>query len=283
MDTATVNPLPDFSNMSRHIPYYDTRFTTDDLRRPLRFTNNAISNGPDVSTGLANNAQFNMLNTTHGDAASHGQLRSLQSAPIHLLAENMLRRKTPNGTLNNAYQASMQNLNPSKHVILPYQSGQFVYPMAYSHPQNDSALHQGSMRSLHMVNPLAQGAATAIQLPAQPYGPTAPGINLQGPYGPYYYDGTFAPYQPTAVRDPRFYQDGFYRWNGQQTQVLHHVSQARFDSPQQPQTFDRHQSVPMLPANSYAYTPFALSYHNAAQIYGQHDTDLEPFDNVTNL
>jgi len=230
--------------------------------------------------GSANGTQFNTLHN-NWDAASQGHFRPARSAPDHLLAENMLRRKTPNGTLNNAYQASMQDLNPSKHVIL--QSGQSPYSTTYSHPQNDSALHQGSTRPLHMVNPLAQGAATAIQHPGQPYGPTASGINFQGPYGPYYYDGTFAPYQPTAIRDPRFYQDGLYGWHAQQTQVLHQVSQPRFDSPLQPQTFDRHESVPMLPANSYAYTQSGLGYHSAAPTYRHHGADLEPFHNLASL
>ncbi|GAB7337235.1 hypothetical protein MBLNU457_g2609t2 [Dothideomycetes sp. NU457] len=266
--------------MSRHNPYYDTPYTTDDLRRPLRFTNNAISNSP--SMGSASAQSYNTMHHRH-DAAPHDQSIPAQNPPDHLLAENMLRRKTPSGTLNNAYHASMQDLNPTKHVILPHQSGQFPYPGTYSQPQSDSALYQGSARPLHVVNPLAQGAASAIQHPGQPYGPTASGINLQGPYGPYYYDGTFAPYQPTAVRDPRFYHDGVHGWHGQGTQVFHHVSQPRFDSPLQPQTFDRHRSAPMLPANSYAYQQPTLGHHSVAPSYEHGGTDLEPFNNFTGL
>ena len=284
MDCATSNPPHDYSNMSAQFPFHDTPLTTNDFRRSLRSTGTANLNNLDVSVPAANGTQYNMLyNNHHHNAGHHGRLGTLQNTSNHLLAENMLRRKTPNGTLNGAYQANMQDLNPPKHVILPHHSGQLAYPMVSPYLQTDSALHQGSSRSLHMVNPLAQGAASAIQHPGQPYGPTAPGINIQGPYGPYYYDGTFAPYQPTAVRDPRFYQDGVYGWHGRQEQVLHHISQPRFDSPLQPQIFDQNPSVSMMPANNFPYTPSTPGYHNPVSIYRHPEADLESFHNVTNL
>jgi hypothetical protein len=37
--------------------------------------------------------------------------------------------------------------------------------------------------------------------------------NDQGPYGPYWYDGTFIPYRPAAMRDPRYYHHPASNWN----------------------------------------------------------------------
>ncbi|KAF2817401.1 uncharacterized protein BDZ99DRAFT_15183 [Mytilinidion resinicola] len=37
--------------------------------------------------------------------------------------------------------------------------------------------------------------------------------NDQGPYGPYWYDGTFIPYRPAAMRDPRYYHHPASSWS----------------------------------------------------------------------
>ncbi|KAF2193252.1 glycosyltransferase family 41 protein [Zopfia rhizophila CBS 207.26] len=47
-----------------------------------------------------------------------------------------------------------------------------------------------------------------------PLGPTV--SNDQGPFGPYWHDGTFIPYRPAALRDPRYYAHHGPGWNAPQ-------------------------------------------------------------------
>jgi hypothetical protein len=76
----------------------------------------------------------------------------------------------------------------------------------------------------------------------QNFGPTV--SNDQGPYGPYWYDGTFIPYQPAALRDPRYFHQGsgwstpqhggWPTFNNAMPNVINH--QHNHFQPQQPQT-----------------------------------------------
>ncbi|KAF2157562.1 glycosyltransferase family 41 protein [Myriangium duriaei CBS 260.36] len=98
---------------------------------------------------------------------------------------------------------------------------------------------------LQYVNPLAQNAATVIQLPNHPYGPTASGVGGQGPYGPYWHDGTFIPYKPHAIRDPRYYpQLAQMQFND------HNMSPAAANGAFRP-AFGHNQLQPQSPASSY--------------------------------
>ncbi|KAF2713303.1 glycosyltransferase family 41 protein [Pleomassaria siparia CBS 279.74] len=47
-----------------------------------------------------------------------------------------------------------------------------------------------------------------------PLGPTV--SNDQAPFGPYWHDGTFIPYRPAALRDPRYYSHHGPHWNTHQ-------------------------------------------------------------------
>ncbi|CAK4031131.1 related to UDP-N-ACETYLGLUCOSAMINE--PEPTIDE N-ACETYLGLUCOSAMINYLTRANSFERASE [Lecanosticta acicola] len=169
------------------------------------------------------------------------------------LAENTLRRKTPNGTLNAGYDASADHLTPPlKHQLLPlgedhssrlvsgsaqsgqrtflqhqhqqqqrqnagfggwstpnalgWQGGQFT-PSPSAFPVMDSMLSQGlPPQHMNIQQYYGQTVPSVIQPSFQYLGPTASGGQGSGPYGPYWHDGTFVPYRPAAVRDPRFYQ-----------------------------------------------------------------------------
>ncbi|UPX10195.1 uncharacterized protein EKO05_0000866 [Ascochyta rabiei] len=91
-------------------------------------------------------------------------------------------------------------------------------------PQIDSMLNQ--------IPPLQQ-----TQLPYQMYGqqfggvmgpgmqsPFAPTVsNDQGPFGPYWPDGAYVPYQPAAMRDPRYVHHPGHSW----THPQHHAYMAR--------------------------------------------------------
>ncbi|KAJ4307906.1 hypothetical protein N0V94_009569 [Neodidymelliopsis sp. IMI 364377] len=96
-------------------------------------------------------------------------------------------------------------------------------------PQIDSMLNQ--------IPPLQQ-----TQLPYQLYGqqfggvmgpgiqsPFAPTVsNDQGPFGPYWPDGAYVPYQPAAMRDPRYLHHPAHNWSHPQ----HHAYMARaYNSP----------------------------------------------------
>ncbi|KAF2861680.1 glycosyltransferase family 41 protein [Piedraia hortae CBS 480.64] len=128
-------------------------------------------------------------------------------------AENSLRRKTPNGTLNAAYEATAENDNPQKHqLVLAEQSQKRTFRehqrLAADRgqwPQPPLALPADLM--LYQRLPpqyYGQTIPTVIQPSFHYLGPTACGERRPGPYGPYWHDGTFVPYRPTAVRDPCF-------------------------------------------------------------------------------
>jgi predicted O-linked N-acetylglucosamine transferase (SPINDLY family) len=129
-------------------------------------------------------------------------------------SENMLRRKTPSGTLNGAYESSNTGMQPVKHLILhrhdsmyPYGQGQMPPHMGHM----DSMLNQQIVpptRYIHSqpTHPFyGQSVPSVMQPSFHHLGPTASGIDGHGLYGPYWNDGTYVPYRPAAVRDPRFY------------------------------------------------------------------------------
>ncbi|EME86071.1 glycosyltransferase family 41 protein, partial [Pseudocercospora fijiensis CIRAD86] len=169
-------------------------------------------------------------------------------------AENTLRRKTPNGTLNAGYDGAAEDeTQPHKHQLLPLSDTTSSRPIhapvpnvkrtflqhqqqQQRHPANlntwssqmgpgwqaqphahfpqplstfpvmDSMLNQMPMQQHFNVQQYyGQTVPSVIQPSFQYLGPTASGGQGTGPYGPYWHDGTYVPYRPAAVRDPRFY------------------------------------------------------------------------------
>lgn len=133
-----------------------------------------------------------------------GHLHSVRSyIPQKGGDENLLRRKTPRGVIEGAFQSSLQQPAANK-PNLPVSNFANSRPM----PQvatYDSLIYQTPQYNPQFVNPLAQSPATVIAHPSHPFGPTASGVGGQGPYGPYWHDGTFIPFRPHAIRDPRYY------------------------------------------------------------------------------
>lgn len=175
-------------------------------------------------------------------------------------AENTytLRRKTPNGTLNAGYDGSADDSNPQKHQLLVNEghshastasakrtflqhqerqgsdfgawkdnAGSGWHGSQYQHPEPmpimDSMLHQMPMHHLSAQQYYGQTVPSVIQPPFQYLGPTASGGQGAGPYGPYWHDGTFVPYRPAALRDPRYYHHPSPHWPGSlpSTQLAH--------------------------------------------------------------
>ncbi|KAF2479457.1 glycosyl transferase family 41-domain-containing protein [Neohortaea acidophila] len=70
----------------------------------------------------------------------------------------------------------------------------------------DSMLHQMPGPASYAAHSYFGQSIPSVRQPSFQYlGPTASGGQGAGPYGPYWHDGTFEPYRPAAVRDPRFY------------------------------------------------------------------------------
>lgn len=131
---------------------------------------------------------------------------SIQSAA----PENMLRRKTPNGTLNGAYESSNHEVPAAKHVLIHRNDSMSQYRHTPQLAQMDSVLNQQTAPPTRYANPLphpfyGHSYPNVMQPPFQHLDPTASGSEGRGPYGPYWNDGTYVPYRPAALRDPRFY------------------------------------------------------------------------------
>ena len=211
-------------------------------------------------------------------------------------AENTLRRKTPNGTLNAGYDGSVDDSNPNKHQLLPlseanvpqympatalnpkrtflqHQQRQYggvggwnspagqiwqgsqVTPAQDSFPMMDSMLNQVPMHySYNAQQYFGQTVPSVIQPSFHHLGPTAPGIQGSGLYGPYWHDGTFVPYRPAAVRDPRFYQHPVAAWS---TSVNSHFAPPASSWPQNPFTQPQYaqlSTLPSYPSHGTGYT-----------------------------
>lgn len=100
-------------------------------------------------------------------------------------------------------------------------------------PVMDSMLNQMSIHAYNAQPYFGQTVPSVIQPSFQYLGPTASGVQGSGPYGPYWHDGTFVPYRPAALRDPRFY---------------HHLSPHWHMSVQRPQQ--------SLPAGAWQQSPY---------------------------
>lgn len=89
------------------------------------------------------------------------------------------------------------------------------YQPPQSFPVMDSMLNQMPQHQYNTAQQYyASSQPTFLQPPFQYLGPTASGGQVTGPYGPYWHDGTFVPYRPAPVRDPRLYQHPHGGWLG---------------------------------------------------------------------
>lgn len=160
--------------------------------------------------------------------------------------EHMLRRKTPNGILAAAYDGTSveqtEKPHATKHIILPVTAeSSIIYGSKQDLPlrspafQHDATVdwspslyfQSGSGRGLPQIDsmlnqiPPLQGhpqyqmfgnpfGGAPEQMMQSHLGPTV--SNDQGPFGPYWHDGTFIPYRPAAMRDPRYYNHHTPNW-----------------------------------------------------------------------
>lgn len=189
----------------------------------------------------------------HPNLRRHSSEGSLESGEQTPRAENTLRRKTPNGTLNAGYDGATHDTHPQKHQLLPrgeagarrpshsssahskrtflqhqqqhgngvsgwnipsglpWQGSQWPQPQTVF-PGMDSMLNQVPLHAYNAQPYYGQTVPSVLQPSFQYLGPTASGVQDSGPYGPYWHDGTYVPYRPAALRDPRFYHHPAANW-----------------------------------------------------------------------
>ncbi|KAF2004585.1 glycosyltransferase family 41 protein [Amniculicola lignicola CBS 123094] len=114
-------------------------------------------------------------------------------------------------------------------------------------PQIDSMLNQAPIHQTPLYYPpFGTPYGGALGAPLQsPLGPTV--SNDQGPYGPYWHDGTYIPYRPAAMRDPRFYSHHGPTWDS--PWVTHNVVPSISNFQQNP--FQLHQPASLPQPNVY--------------------------------
>lgn len=227
--------------------------------------------------------------------------------------EHMLRRKTPHGILAAAYDGTSveqtEKPHATKHILLPVTAESNIpYGLQRDLPLRSPAINgdytqkhdptsdwspslyfqSGSGRALPQIdsmlnqmppilnhpqyqvygNPFGGGPEQFMQ---SPLGPTV--SNDQGPFGPYWHDGTFIPYRPAAMRDPRFYNHHAPNWvHPQHNAFMNHAynntlpnihMQSHPYQLQQPQT-----PFGNLGRSAIDYpAPFPQSHHNIALDY----------------
>jgi tetratricopeptide (TPR) repeat protein len=256
----------------------------------------------------------------HSSYNSHGSEGGSSLKP----PEHMLRRKTPNGILAAAYDGTSveetEKPHATKHILLPVtaesripygikqdlplrlpgvnrQDGSADWsPSLYFEtgsgrtgqhlPQIDSMLNQiPPMQPLLPYQMYAQHPYGGIMaMPGQtPLGPTA--SNDQGPFGPYWPDGTYTPYQPAAMRDPRFLHHHRPHWaHPQHSAFLPHTS---YNAPvPNMQNYQQHQNPFHPHQGSYPYSnyprqtidfsPYPQSNQNHALDYQNPSLPLPP-------
>ncbi|KAF2771969.1 UDP-N-ACETYLGLUCOSAMINE--peptide N-ACETYLGLUCOSAMINYLtransferase [Teratosphaeria nubilosa] len=221
--------------------------------------------------------------------------------------DNTLRRKTPNGTLHAGYEIGpVEDTNPQKHQLLfskgtslshqyadpaitnkrtflehhqAQQSNQAAWNGGFgwqgsqygpppSMPVMDSMLHQMPMYDhCNAQQYFNQTVPSVIQPSFQYLGPTASGGQGSGPYGPYWHDGTYVPYRPAALRDPRFYHQPSYNYQR---------SLPSSQLAQQGQLWNQQYAAPQS-------TPWPLTHGYGAPsppIVSQHGLYASPFSSV---
>lgn len=230
--------------------------------------------------------------------------------------EHMLRRKTPNGILAAAYDGTSveetEKPHATKHIILPATAeSSMLYnykqelPLRSPGVQHDGSVdwspslyfQSGSGRALPQIdsmlnqmpplqkhpqyqmfgNPFGGGPEQMMQ---SPLGPTV--SNDQGPFGPYWHDGTFIPYRPAAMRDPRYYHHHAPNWSHPQHRAYmnHAYNNALPNMHIQPHPYQIQQLQTPFPllgrsANDYPAS-FQHPYPNAALDYQDQPLPVPP-------
>lgn len=232
--------------------------------------------------------------------------------------ESTLRRKTPNGTLNAGYDGALNSPNPYKYQLINANGGPVcrhvqtahknAEPTPSQHQQHqqtdlaqrndchvtgqlglqpayfrspfavDSAVKEVPVQHFHGPLYYGQTVPSALQPSFQHLGPTASGVQGSGPYGPYWHDGTFVPYRPAALRDPRFYCHYSTLWSNSLSQIQHAPyggTSPQVSNPWEHRMLPAQESYPPLVNDSRAFRQDILS-HQPSRIYSDSPLPLPP-------
>ena len=107
-------------------------------------------------------------------------------------------------------------------------------------------------------------------------GPTV--SNDQGPFGPYWHDGTFIPYRPAALRDPRFYHHEPNWTHPQHNAFMGHAynTMPNVNIPHNPYQLQQPPAYRNIGRPSVDYQQFQQPQHNAALDYQSHPLAYPP-------
>lgn len=189
--------------------------------------------------------------------------------PYGLKQDLALRSPGANGGLVHRKQDGSSDWSPSLYFETGSgRSGQHL-------PQIDSMLNQvPPMQPLLPYQMWGHPYSGPMGPPFQtPLGPTV--SNDQGPFGPYWHDGTYIPYRPAAMRDPRFLHHHDHNWshaphsaylgyqyNNTMPNVLNFQSNPMQMNHGPPAFHDIHRSTINYPAYPQHHSSFALDYQN---------------------
>nr|POF04868.1 putative udp-n-acetylglucosamine--peptide n-acetylglucosaminyltransferase sec [Quercus suber] len=186
-----------------------------------------------VENSLRRKTPHGTLNAGYDASAEDGQPQKHQLLPLQ------------DGAVARIQQATA---GPSKRTFLQHQlhqqqthvssrnspTGPVWPPLQFqqapaSFPVMDSMLHQMPAQHINAQH-VFQTVPSVIQPSLQYLGPTASGVQVTGPYGPYWHDGTYVPYRPAALRDPRYCHNPTDGWqrplsSAQLPQQMHHIQQ----------------------------------------------------------
>ncbi|KAF2732185.1 hypothetical protein EJ04DRAFT_536178 [Polyplosphaeria fusca] len=133
--------------------------------------------------------------------------------PYRVKQDLPLRSPGINPDFHSANSNSLSDWNPSLYFETGSGRAHDPWKGAQPLPQIDSMLNQMpplqqpshyQMYGQHLYGALDPAFKSAL-------GPTV--SNDQGPFGPYWHDGTYIPYRPAALRDPRYMPQHGHGWN----------------------------------------------------------------------
>lgn len=187
------------------------------------------------------------------------------SMPYGLRQDLPLRTPAANNTRAQIKQDGQADWSPS----LYFETGS---GRAGQHlPQIDSMLNQiPPLQPLLPYQMYGQPFSGPMGPPLQsPLGPTV--SNDQGPFGPYWHDGTYIPYRPAAMRDPRFLHHHAHSWNyPQQHGYIAHPFNNNNSSN------NNNNPIPTLPN----YPPNHVQLNQGHSVFnnvGRHSVDFSPY------
>lgn len=216
-------------------------------------------------------AAYDGTSVEHGDphATKHILLpvTAASSMPYGLKQDLPMRSSAIHGSSARRKQESSSDWSPT----LYFETGSGSGRVGQHLPQIDSMLNQvPPLQPLLPYQMWAHPYSGPMGPPVQmPLGPTV--SNDQAPFGPYWHDGTFIPYRPAAMRDPRFLHHPNHEWTHPQ-----HTGYLAYPYNQPTTNMSNFQPYPLHPSQSALsdnvgphinYAPYAQSVPNYAQDY----------------